>query len=454
MVNDDLSWVPSKLPLQPPLYQSLYQNIQNDIENGILPPYKQLPSQRELSYFLDIHFTTVTHAYELAIKQGLLYSEKGRGTFVSPNGVRDNTIQAQNNASHISDLGILNMGHTPNSLAESTIKLAMSHVTLATLSRYSTNAFDDQQYRQICQQWFDYLQVPMNKNQSTLITGGGQSGLAVILSGLFKPYDTIVVDEYTYSNFIELAKTLHIKLLAIAQNQDGMDLVALEHLLTNQKINGVYVMPFLSNPTNRSMPLIRRQQLARLSRQHDFIIIEDDYLRHLDTQKLPAIIDLAPKNTVYITSFSKIVAPGLRVAFLLYDQQFDRQLRHSFTNLNLQEPTLDFEIIRYLIEHHLIEPLIHYQREQIERHVAVFREIFDLSAPNSPFQWVKINPKLEIGKVKDDLAQQKIHVLLSPQFQAGGWRSHRDYFVRIAIAGISDTAQLQQILLRLKPIIR
>lgn len=169
---------------------------------------------------------------------------------------------------------------------------------------------------------------------------------------------------------------------------------------------------------------------------------------------MPAIIDLAPKNTVYITSFSKIVAPGLRVAFLLYDQQFDRQLRHPFTNLNLQEPTLDFEIIRYLIEHHLIEFLIHYQREQIERQVAVFRQIFDLSAPNSPFQWVKINPKLEIGKVKDDLAQQKIPVLLSPQFQAGGWRSHRDYFVRIAIAGISDTAQLQQILLRLKPIIR
>ncbi|MFT9470220.1 GntR family transcriptional regulator, partial [Leuconostoc pseudomesenteroides] len=121
-MNDDLSWVPSELPLQPPLYQSLYQSIQNDIENGILPPYKQLPSQRELSYFLDIHFTTVTHAYELAIKQGLLYSEKGRGTFVSPNGVRDNTIQAQNNASHISDLGILNMGSTPNSLAEKTIK--------------------------------------------------------------------------------------------------------------------------------------------------------------------------------------------------------------------------------------------------------------------------------------------------------------------------------------------
>ncbi|UUE17782.1 winged helix-turn-helix domain-containing protein [Leuconostoc mesenteroides] len=77
-MNDyELSWVPSKLPLEKPFYKSIYQSLYDDILTGVLKPHDQLPSQRELSYFLDIHFTTVTHAYDLGLKNGLLYTEKG-----------------------------------------------------------------------------------------------------------------------------------------------------------------------------------------------------------------------------------------------------------------------------------------------------------------------------------------------------------------------------------------
>ncbi|MDM7539731.1 MAG: PLP-dependent aminotransferase family protein [Leuconostoc mesenteroides] len=447
-MNDyELSWVPSKLPLEKPFYKSIYQSLYDDILTGVLKPHDQLPSQHELSYFLDIHFTTVTHAYDLGLKNGLLYTEKGRGTFISPNGISDHTIQGKEG---VNDLGILNVTSVENSSAEFYVKEAIKNIPVKKLLRYFTNSSLDESYAGATQKWFEYLKIDVSDDMVSLITNGGQNALAIILTALFKPSDTIVVDDFTYSNFIELAKTLHIKLLSISQDDEGMKLDQLEDMLTTHVVAGVYVMPFRSNPTNVAMSITRREKLASLSISHNFLIIEDDYLRYLDVEKTKAIINLAPSHTIYLSSFSKIVAPGIRVALILFDKKFEQKIKHSFTNLNLQEPTLDFEIIKHLINHDFVLKIIDSQMKQIKTSLTLFENIFETKAPLSPFQWVKIDSAINIKQVKERLDKLGIHVLYSPQFQAGGWKSNNDYFIRVSITAINDLVKLEKLLLTIK----
>lgn len=447
-MNDyELPWVPSKLPLEKPFYKSIYQSLYDDILTGVLKPHDQLPSQRELSYFLDIHFTTVTHAYDLGLKNGLLYTERGRGTFISPNGISDHTIQGKEG---VNDLGILNVTSVENSLAEFYVKEAIKNIPVKKLLRYFTKSSLDDSYDRATQKWFEYLNIDVSGDMVSLITNGGQNALAIILTALFKPSDTIVVDDFTYSNFIELAKTLHIKLLSIPQDDEGMKLDQLEDMLTTHTVAGVYVMPFRSNPTNVSMSIRRREKLAALSISHNFLIIEDDYLRYLDVEKQKAMINLSPSHTIYLSSFSKIVAPGIRVALVLFDKKFEQKMKHSFINLNLQEPTLDFEIIKYLINHDFVLKIINSQMKQIKTSLALFEDVFETTAPLSPFQWIKINSAINIKQVKDRLDKLGIHVLYSPQFQAGGWKSNNDYFIRVSITAINDLAKLEKLLRTIK----
>ena len=68
----------------------------------------------------------------------------------------------------------------------------------------------------------------------------------------------------------------------------------------------------------------------------------------------------------------------------------------------------------------------------------------------SPFQWVKIDSAINIKQVKERLDKLGIHVLYSPQFQAGGWKSNNNYFIRVSITAINDLVKLEKLLLTIK----
>ena len=109
-----------------------------------------------------------------------------------------------------------------------------------------------------------------------LIAAGSQNALAVSLISLFKAGDKIAVDPYTYPNFIGLASFLHIQLVAVEGDEDGMKPQALDTLCRQSGISGVYLMPSCSNPMGIVMPMERREALARVIERHGLILVEDD----------------------------------------------------------------------------------------------------------------------------------------------------------------------------------
>ena len=90
--NYPLTWRPDKQKLKRPYYRSLIQQLEQDILKNKLQKNTQLPSQRELADYLDLNFTTVGKAYKYGIEKGLLYTNIGSGTFISPNVFESITI--------------------------------------------------------------------------------------------------------------------------------------------------------------------------------------------------------------------------------------------------------------------------------------------------------------------------------------------------------------------------
>ena len=99
--NYPLTWRPDKQKLKRPYYRSLIQQLEQDILKNKLQKNTQLPSQRELADYLDLNFTTVGKAYKYGIEKGLLYTNIGSGTFISPNVFESITISTNEVTEHI-----------------------------------------------------------------------------------------------------------------------------------------------------------------------------------------------------------------------------------------------------------------------------------------------------------------------------------------------------------------
>lgn len=99
-----------------PYYGSLIQQLEQDILKNKLQKNTQLPSQRELADYLDLNFTTVGKAYKYGIEKGLLYTNIGSGTFISPNVFESITISTNEVTEHIIDFGLVSSFEECNNL--------------------------------------------------------------------------------------------------------------------------------------------------------------------------------------------------------------------------------------------------------------------------------------------------------------------------------------------------
>lgn len=134
--NNPLSWHPDKALLKSPIYKSLVDLLQEDILSNQLTQDTKLPSQRELADYLDINFTTVGQAYQYAIKKGLLYTNVGSGTYVSPNAYHSATISNHNVKQNIIDFGLVSSFEEYNSLVVPFIQSVASSPKLIQLLDY------------------------------------------------------------------------------------------------------------------------------------------------------------------------------------------------------------------------------------------------------------------------------------------------------------------------------
>ena len=164
-----------------------------------------------------------------------------------------------------------------------------------------------------------------------LITKGAQMGMYILSQLLLKKGDGVVVGEPGYVGASEVFRAGGADLQWVPVDDDGLDVDAVERLCKRRKIKMVYVVPHHHMPTAVPLCPERRQQLLALARRYSFAILEDDYdfdFQYSSSPILPlASVDTCG-NVIYIGSFSKIIAPAIRIGFLVAPVNLIEQATH------------------------------------------------------------------------------------------------------------------------------
>jgi 2-aminoadipate transaminase len=136
------------------------------------------------------------------------------------------------------------------------------------------------------------------------------------------PGDTVILDEFCYAGAIRRFKGIGANIIGISLDQDGMQMEVLASTLEQLRRKGVtqkyiYTIPTIQNPSGSIMPLERRRQMLALARQYGVLIFEDECYADLVWAggAPPSLYAMDPRQVVHIGSFSKTLAPALRVGY-------------------------------------------------------------------------------------------------------------------------------------------
>jgi 2-aminoadipate transaminase len=152
-----------------------------------------------------------------------------------------------------------------------------------------------------------------------LVTAGVSQALDLICTLLTRPGDTIIVEEPSYFLALRIFRDHHLNIVGTPMDENGLVIPELEERVKKYNPKLVYTIPVYHNPTGVTLSAERREDLAQLSAKHDFLIVADEVyqlLAYTDSPPPPMIFFDTTERVISLGSFSKIMAPGLRLGWM------------------------------------------------------------------------------------------------------------------------------------------
>lgn len=306
------AWVKPLTAGAGPRYLQIADLIGQAIQSGELRAGDQIPAQRWLATELGVDLTTVTRAYTEARNRGLIASFSGRGSYVVDPGETAGGSRI--------DL-TMNIPPQPadGSMAERVragIDEILTRQRIETLSIYQDGT-SNRSAIQAAQAWLRPALGDLDSANLT-VCAGAQAAIFGILSSTVRRGDTVLCEPLTYPGFLLATRKLGVQVIAVECDEDGVMPDALERAQRGSGARLIYLNPTLHNPTARTMPAGRRQEVAAMLRRLQMTLIEDDPYRYLLNDAPPPLVALTGgERTYYLASLSKCLWPSLRTAFVL-----------------------------------------------------------------------------------------------------------------------------------------
>lgn len=198
--------------------------------------------------------------------------------------------------------------------------------------------------------------LPWNVSpDQVLITTGSQQGLDLIAKILIDKDSIVWVESPTYLGAVQAFAPMEPRMVSVACDDAGLDVDALEVQLkqtpTDQKPRFLYLLPNFQNPTGRTMPESRRAKLAVLAKAHGLCLVEDNPYGDLwfDQEPPDTLTSRYPDGTIYLGSFSKILAPGLRLGFMVLPAVLYPKMLQAKQAADLHTPSLNQRVLHELL---------------------------------------------------------------------------------------------------------
>lgn len=334
-----------------PVYLQIRNRIRDMIVSGELPAGYILPPERRLAEMLDVNRSTVLNAYRELKADDYIKSHMGQGTVVLSHIPNDVSSSAAQNAVQWRQLFSEYASGVKEPLLRDLMELAsrddvisfaagivspelfsadsMEAVMKKLLAESGATAFlhapTEGYYplRESLSLLLSKRGMPVSPDE-VLVLSGSQQGLDLAARVFIDPGDVVIVEEPTFFCALQVFKAAGAKIIEVPVDENGMRVDLLEPLLTRYKPKMIYTLPTFQNPSGAVMSLERRHALLELSAAYQIPVLEDDPYGELryEGHPIPALKALDRHCTVmYLSTFSKILYPGLRLGWLSAPRQ-------------------------------------------------------------------------------------------------------------------------------------
>ena len=274
-----------------PLYQQIIEGIEAAIISGQLSPGERLPSERDLSIWLNVNRSTVIRALDELSDRNIIIRKSGSGTYVNdqkwglltyPSFNWRNSLVASYQPSPnfkedaSQDYYDLRSGDLPIDLYPS-LKLPEIDWQSLILAEQQDNAqLGMLSLRETVQSYlkarFNFI-VPV---EQIMITSGAQQAISLIALGLLKPGDAIGIEQPSYFYALPIFQSVGLRIYGIPVDQQGLSIERLDELVHKHSLKMLFINPNFQNPTGAVMSFKRKKELLDFCQRKNLPIVEDD----------------------------------------------------------------------------------------------------------------------------------------------------------------------------------
>ncbi len=378
-----------------PRYLAIVRAVEVALDNGSLKPGDRLPPQRDLARHLALNIGTISRAYATMQDSGLVSGEVGRGTFI-------NRVQRADGPrslwDHSAPRPFVDLSHSfPDDapLHPAIMELMLDWPAPMDVPSLLARQIDAglPRHREAGARWLERFGIHCDPDD-VIVTCGAQHGLLLAMAALSRPGDLVLSEELAFYGLRSAASMMGRSLVGVRMDAEGLmpDYLDIACRRTGAKL--LFCNPTLHNPTNATMSLARRQEVLEVCGRHDVTIIEDDVWNIMPDEPSVPFVVLDPVRAVYVTSFSKVIGPGIRVGLL----RVPCHARHAFgvalRATTLMASPLNMEQVVRLIASARIDGVLRAVRSEARARQSIVSATLPagsvIAKPESFFAWLKL----------------------------------------------------------------
>jgi len=265
-----------------------------------------------------------------------------------------------------------------------------------------------------------------------LITTGSQQALDLIAKVMIDPGSPVLVETPSYLGALQAFSLFEPEFVSVPTDERGLIPEALTPELT-ANARFLYALPNFQNPTGRRLPLERRQALVKRAQELGILLVEDDPYGELSYtgNTLPTLLSMNPDGVIYMGSFSKILAPGMRLGFVIAPPDLHFKLCQAKQASDLHTPTFTQRIAYETVKDGLLDTHIPTIRELYGKQCAYMLDALKRHMPegvtwNVPeggmFIWVELPEGLDSMKILEEAVSRNVAYVPGAPFYAGNPR--------------------------------